>query len=383
MKAALPRIAVLTICVPLWLFSASPSHNRSSTTSWALKAAAYLDQREDWWMAWPAAARDQGTFCISCHTALPYALARPALRRALGEELLSASERSLLDSVRKRVRLWKDVSPFYGETYGAHKSIESRGTEAVLNALILANEDANNGRLSDDTRAAFDHMWALQSTTGDDKGAWPWLNFGNEPFEASDSPYYGASLAAVALGTAPENYRATPPVQHNLNLLRDYLNRNCARQSLINQVVLLWASSKLPGLLAPGQEQAIIKEVLAEQKTDGGWNQSSLAWKWSGSSLHSLAKLWLVSEGTPLNPKSDGYATGLIVFVLELSGIPHGDVHLQQGLAWLARNQSQTDGGWPAYSLNHRRPSSSPTSHFMSDAATAYAVLALTLTNPR
>src|SRR6185295_13386636 len=43
-------------------------------------AAAYLDHRADWWMGWQGAARDHGTFCVSCHTALPYALARPALR---------------------------------------------------------------------------------------------------------------------------------------------------------------------------------------------------------------------------------------------------------------------------------------------------------------
>jgi hypothetical protein len=43
-------------------------------------------------------------------------------------------------------------------------------------------------------------MWALQEWTGDQKGAWPWLDFGNEPFEASDSQYYGSFLAAVAIG---------------------------------------------------------------------------------------------------------------------------------------------------------------------------------------
>ena len=51
----------------------SPTWNRKA-------AAAYLDQRQDWWQKWPSAARDHGTFCVSCHTAAPYALARPALR---------------------------------------------------------------------------------------------------------------------------------------------------------------------------------------------------------------------------------------------------------------------------------------------------------------
>jgi hypothetical protein len=55
-------------------------------SSWDQKAAAaYLDQRAAWWMEWPKAARDHETFCVSCHTAVPYALSRPALRKSLAE----------------------------------------------------------------------------------------------------------------------------------------------------------------------------------------------------------------------------------------------------------------------------------------------------------
>lgn len=64
-------------------------------------------------MQWPSAARDHGTFCVSCHTAAPYALARPALRRALGESGPSANEVRLLDNITYRVRQWKEVEPFY------------------------------------------------------------------------------------------------------------------------------------------------------------------------------------------------------------------------------------------------------------------------------
>lgn len=77
-------------------------------SSWDQKAAAaYLDQRAAWWMEWPKAARDHETFCVSCHTAVPYALSRPALRKSLAETAPSANERKLLDNVTKRVRFWK------------------------------------------------------------------------------------------------------------------------------------------------------------------------------------------------------------------------------------------------------------------------------------
>ena len=172
-------------------------------TSWSPSAAAsYLDHRASWWMAWPPAARDHGTFCISCHTAMPYALSRPSLRSALGEQAPSETERRLLDDVTKRVRLWKESKPYY-----ENQARQSRGTEAVLNALILASSDTR-GTLSDDTRAAFNNMWALQETSGPQKGAWPWINFRNEPWEADDSPFFGASLAALAAGTAPQSYRS-------------------------------------------------------------------------------------------------------------------------------------------------------------------------------
>src|SRR5438093_4047277 len=195
MKATMLRICVLATGLVAGLLTASSPPETKGTNSWNPRgAAAYLDQRQGWWAAWPIAARDHATFCVSCHTAVPYALSRPALRAALAEHAPSANERSLLDNVTKRVRLWQEVEPFYRDGKdGVNKTTESRGTEAVLNALILASYDAQNGSLSDDARAAFNDMWALQQTTGDEKGAWPWLKFNNEPWEAHDSQYYGAS----------------------------------------------------------------------------------------------------------------------------------------------------------------------------------------------
>jgi len=352
-----------------------------AANSWDQRAAAaYLDQRAGWWMAWPRAARDHETFCVSCHTAVPYAMSRLALHKVLGEKGPSANERRLLDNVSKRVRLWKEVAPFYTDAdRGAYKSVESRGTESVLNALILASNDANgdasddagqdtrSGHLSKLTRAAFENMWAEQQTSGDKKGAWSWLRFKNEPWEADDSDFYGAALAAVAVGTAPENYRARSEIQSNLKMLREYLNRGCAAQTLSNRTVLLWASARLPGLLEPEQQKAIISELFGKQQIDGGWSLSSMAGDWKRH------------DGTPQQTQSDGYATGLIAFALQEAGISPKNAQLEKGLAWLTANQNRTEGSWSAYSLNNNEEhhSSPDTARFMNDAATAYAVLAL------
>jgi squalene-hopene/tetraprenyl-beta-curcumene cyclase len=345
------------------------------TNSWDPKAAAaYLDRRESWWMEWPRAQRDHETFCVSCHTAVPYALARSALRTTLAEQAPSPSEQRLLDNVTKRVRLWKEVEPFYKDAdRGPYKSAESRGTESVLNALILSSHDAQSGQLSNDAHTALENMWAEQQITGNQKGAWFWLRFKNEPWEADDSDYFGATLAAIAVGIAPGNYRATPEVQTNLKLLREYLDREFAAQTTVNRVLLLWAAAKLPGLLEPDREKAIIAELLERQRADGGWSVSSL----SGG--------WKRADGTSQETASDGYATGLITFVLQQAGISRENANLQRGLAWLTSNQDKTEGSWAAYSLNKNKEHhiSPETALFMNDAATSYAVLSLTAANRR
>jgi len=388
LRGGLVAWLLVGIFVAGWRTGAAPAANRSEgvaadpdkpetkiASSWDPKAAAaYLDRRQSWWMEWPRAQRDHETFCVSCHTAVPYALSRSALRRALAEQAPSPNEQRLLDSVTKRVRLWKEVEPFYKDAdRGPYKSVESRGTESVLNALILSSRDAQRGQLSNDAHMAFENMWAEQQIAGKQKGAWLWLRFNNEPWEANDSDYFGATLAAVAIGVAPGNYRATPEVQTNLKLLREYLNREFAVQTTINRVLLLWAAPKLPGLLELDRQQAIIAELLEKQQADGGWSLSSLSGDWKRM------------DGTPQETRSDGYATGLITFVLQGAGISPENAKLKLGLAWLTANQDKTEGSWAAYSLNKNKENhiSSETALFMNDAATSYAVLSLTAANRR
>lgn len=330
-------------------------------SSWNPKgAASYLDQRAEWWISWDRSARDHGTFCISCHTALPYALGRPSLRSALGETAPSSGERALIDNVTKRVRMWSEVLPFYNEKSGAGKSEESRTTEAVLNALILANYDP---KMNADTQLALKNMWALQYTSGDKKGAFLWLQFHNEPWEGDSSQYWGATLAALAAGSTPKSYQAS--VHENIAMLGEYLQREMAAQPLLNRTVLLWASAKIPGLLKPEQKKAIVDELLAKQHEDGGWSTSS------------LLPAWKRKDSSEMPSVSDGYGTALASFVLEQAGVPRTDSHLKRGLEWLTQNQNKADGQWPATSLNKQRDPASDAGKFMSDAATAYASMAL------
>lgn len=351
-------------------------------SDWNVKSAAgYLDGRMAWWLTWQGSQRDQGTACVSCHTALPYALSRPALRRALGEQAVAAPEQTMLDNVVKRVRMWRDVEPFYpDQTRGLPKTSESRGTEAVLNALILATRDAADGVrgvpqagkqdgakprvLSDDARTAFANLWALQFRAGAQKGAWAWLNFHLEPWESDGSPYFGASLAAIAVARAPAGYAAEPALQPQLTLLRDYLQRGADTVHLLNRAMGLWASSQL-SFLKEEQRQGIVNAIFAAQHDDGGWNVASLG-------------PFKRSDNTPSDDRSDGYATGLMLVALQSTGLPPTESHVRAGIAWLAQHQDPATGMWASVSVNKQRDPATDIGKFFSDAATGYAVLALT-----
>ena len=365
-----PTIALLA--AGLMLGTLSTAHAQSGDPgAWdADAAAAYLDQRVEWWSGWETAARERGTFCVSCHTTAPYGLARPMLRPAGGASEASRYERKLLDSVTTRVAGWTEVGPFYpDERYGAPKTRQSRGTEAILNALVLARHDERTGVLSDRTLRAFDNLWALQLPSGAAEGAWPWLHFNLAPWESDEGPYHGAALAAVAAGLAPDGYRARPEIRDSVARLGRYLRRRLDAQPPFNRVMALWASGAMPGLLADARRHALVDEIAGLQREDGGW------------SLPSLGD-WERRDGTPVGTGSDGYATGLVTLALQEAGLARDHEAVAGGLAWLARNQGP-DGSWPASSLNREHDPGSDRGRFMRDAATAYAVLALTASDGR
>ncbi len=331
-------------------------------------AAQYLDKRAEEWFAFDAAERGHDatrTSCISCHTLAPYALARPLLRKRGGTQSPTPLEAKLLAQVRLRVAHWADIDkPELRLLYdfSDQKKRESWGTEAVLNALVLSANDGYARGASPETVAAFANLWKTQVTNGPEKGSWDWLDFGNEPYESSQSRYFGASLAAAAVAAAPDH----APGQDNdagRALLDGYLKDAFAKQNLFNRACGLWASPTLSKALPADVRKDLVDKLLAQQQGDGGW---------------CLAKLGAYKRRDKTEPSSasDGLATGLTIRALVNVGVARDDPRIAKGITWLKRHQ-QSDGSWPCASSNKNRKPESFAGKLMTDAATAFAVIAL------
>jgi squalene-hopene/tetraprenyl-beta-curcumene cyclase len=342
------------------------------------KAGAYLDTRGEQWFNFGAAHRGQGeskTTCVSCHSLLPFALARPALRRVSDEKVPTKLESRLLEQTKLRVSSWDKLNTEKFQLmydFDNPKKKESHGTEAVLNALLLARDDRFQGRQepNDETKKALSILWATQITDGERKGSWDWINFGMDPWESPTSPYMGACLAAIAVGSVPGHVLngGQNASEKGLDSLRDYLKKHFAAQNLHNRVWMLWAAASLGQLLTPEEKGKLFEQIFAKQQADGGWSLSSLG---------EFARKGVKQVATP-----DGYATGLVLHVLQVAGLGKDDSRVAKGLAWLRSNQDPT-GAWRAASVNKNRapeskdPDKAHVGKFMWDAATGYSVLAL------
>lgn len=278
--------------------------------------------------------------CATCHTNVPYLFARGTIKASSSE-----GEAIVRRFFEDRVARWDDEG----------KAAKPRSdAEVVVTAVSLAFHDAQtSGKLHPLTRKALDRMWTVQRPNG----AWNWPKCAWPPLEHDD--YFGAVFAAVGTASAPEGYRQTEAAQKGLKKLNEYL-RKTPPPSLHHKAWLLWASTKLDGLLSASERQQTIKELLAIQRDDGGWSLASLG-DWRGHD----------GRANDMNAPSDGYGTGIVVYVLRQAGVPAKDDTMRRGVRWLRTNQ-RTSGRWFTRSLN------TDGAHYITNAGTAFAVLALT-----
>jgi len=291
------------------------------------RSAAFLDQTS---LAWTRERK-----CGSCHTNYPYLLSSVSLK---GEP--TAAFKEVLGFFEDRAANWDKAKPRWD-------------TEVIATASFLALTDASaGGKPRPVTRQALDRMWKLQRPDG----AWNWLKCDWPPLEHDD--YYGALVAALGVGAAGQEYAQSDTARVGVAKLRTYFNKT-PPPDLHHRTWLLWASVHLDGLLTADDREAVVKKLFAAQRPDGGWCLPSLG-------------AWKRHNGKPNDPDapSDGYATGLVVYVLRQAGVPADDKRLRRGVDWLRANQRQS-GWWFTRSLNNDQH------HYMTHTGTAFAVMAL------
>jgi squalene-hopene/tetraprenyl-beta-curcumene cyclase len=344
--ACLSPLALLIACCPAVSQpprpapAARPDEPVAKTFSLA-KGADFLDTVT---LSWVRSNR-----CFSCHTGYPYLLARTSLGDPKAAGLLEA--RKFLEG---RVAAWDKGGKGKGYLKGEGVIELTEGvTEVVAIAATLALHDGRTtGRLQPATRTALARMWELQQADG----SWAWNKEDLAPLEHDD--YYGAVYAALGVGHAPEGYARSEAAREGVARLRRYFQKTPA-PDLHHKAYLLWASLALDGLMDKAERERTLRALLALQREDGGWSLPSLG-AWKRQSGEPQAK------GAP----SDGYATGLVLYVLRQAGVAATEKPIRRGVAWLKANQRES-GRWFTRSLNRDGR------HYISNAGTAFAILAL------
>jgi hypothetical protein len=272
--------------------------------------------------------------------------------------------------VSLRVEHWAELdSPRFRLMYDHEdrKKVESRGTEAVIDALVLARGDAARGRTtpSPATRTALRNLWSTQLTSESQAGSWDWLDFGLAPWEGPGARTFGASLAALAAGFAP-GYLSGPldaEAARGVDLLREFLRARFPKESFYNRAWIIEASARFDGVLSKEQRREGAEQLLALQREDGGW------------ALAPLGDFRRV-DGTDQAEDSDGYATALVIHCALGAGLPNTRAEVAKGFDWL-RSHQRADGSWPGRSVNKERDPSTFVGKLMTDAATALAAQTL------
>jgi len=310
----------------------------------SLKAA--VDYLEKGSLAW---SRKRN--CVACHTNGTYMQMRPELTPLLGKPTAEMREfyvKRLEQLSRANVDLLKKGF---------------KPTQVAYVATGLASWDAHvTGELSAETRSALDLMLKVQSENGswNNIDCWP-------PFESSS--YHGATMAAMALASAPgylEELKKDGRIGQ-VDQLKTYLRQTTPPHDY-GRLLLLWASTRMDGLAPKKKQQKIIQMVFSHQQADGGWSMRSFSTPeaWGGGNRAEKIR----SEPDFENPPSDGHQTGLAVIVLRDAGVSAEDPCIQKAVNWILANQ-RTSGRWWTRSLN------TDGFHFITYSGTMYPLVAL------
>jgi squalene-hopene/tetraprenyl-beta-curcumene cyclase len=129
----------------------------------------------------------------------------------------------------------------------------------------------------------------------------------------------------------------------------------------------------LPELVPQSDRDAALALLASKQHSDGGWSTRDMSpvddwhFEMSPTVLNLIKNLPDADQ-----PQSDAYMTSLAIVLMRQNNVPVSDPRIQQGLAWLKREQRES-GRWWMHSLYRGNY------HFITYIATVEAMKALDL----
>ena len=129
----------------------------------------------------------------------------------------------------------------------------------------------------------------------------------------------------------------------------------------------------LPELVPQSDRDAALALLSSKQHADGGWSTRDMSpvddWHFEMSpTVLNLIKSLPDAD----KPESDAYMTSLAIVLMRQNNVPVSDPRIQQGLAWLKREQRES-GRWWMHSLYRGNY------HYITYIATVEAMKALDL----
>ncbi|MGE0757823.1 MAG: hypothetical protein AB7O38_12420 [Pirellulaceae bacterium] len=320
----------------------------------SLRAAAkYLEAGAVSWV--------RGRACVNCHTTGPYMTEFTAWSRLFGNPSDEVHD-NFVSAVPKEVSEVREADK------NGHKFFP--GTfSSVWRSVGLAEWDRNmTGKVSEATDRSLRDMFAYQSENG------AFVSHGEVeiPHITTD---FELSLQAVRAITAAPGWLASLKDESliaRVEKLKEW-TRTAPPKNDFDRVLKLQLAHYVPDLVPRSERDAALALLGSKQHADGGWSTRDMSSvnDWHFEMSPTVLKL---IENLPdaARPESDAYMTSLAIVLMRQSDVPVSDSRVQQGLAWLKREQRES-GRWWMHSLYRGNY------HYITYIATVEAMKALDL----
>jgi squalene-hopene/tetraprenyl-beta-curcumene cyclase len=299
--------------------------------------------------------------CVNCHTTGPYMTEYTAWSRLFGKpnEEVSAN---YIKAVPKNVQAVKEIDQNGHKHYpGAFYS--------VWRTVGLAEWDRHiTGKLSEDTERSLRDMFEHQSEHG------AFVSHGEVEIPHITTDFELSLQAARAITAAPQWLAGLQDetLIARVEKLQHWLSTAPPKNDF-DRILKLQLAHYLPDLVPQADRDAALALLTSKQHTDGGWSTRDMSplEDWHFEMSDTVLTLMKNLPDADL-PESDAYMTALAIVLMRQSNVPVSDPRIQNGLAWLKREQRES-GRWWMHSLYRGNY------HYITYIATVEAMKALDL----